>query len=367
MEDVSSLFNMGSDFSDIDKCMSLEEFKSDIVNNLKPILSEVFSNCVPKQQIQMHHDRISIACPYCGDSTKNFYAKRGNFILGGKHAGFYKCHNCSIYMRIDNFFKDFKVSLKLDAINYLSSVANKYDRTSMEKYDMSYLLDMGSIEKYAIDREDFKKWFGLIEVKQSTILSWLNDRLQFKYEKFLFDPLHNKLEILNLTPNGKIIGTQKRLFGGVNRFESYKLSKLYDAMRIPMDKNEDWEYLDTLSMLFNVCLVDFSKEVTVFEGPMDSFLFKNSIANTGANKIMPIDVPMRYWYDYDVTGIKKSIEYLGKGEKVFLWTKFLNEYELPVRNKWDLNYFIIYARDNKVKIPNFNKYFSNDQLDIIDI
>jgi hypothetical protein len=235
------------------------------------------------------------------------------------------------------------------------------------KYDMSYLLDMDSIEKFAIDREEFKIHFEYKEVTECTIISWLNNRLQFNYGKYLMDVKNNKLIILNLTKGGKILGIQKRLFAGTNKFETFKLKKLYEIMAKPINEEDNWDYLDTLSMLFNICLIDFNKPVIIFEGPMDSFLCNNSIANTGANKTMPIDIPVKYWYDYDKTGVKKSIEYIEKSQPVFLWSKFIQDYELPNRPKWDFNDFVIYAKDHGIKIPNFNKYFSNDPLDILDI
>jgi len=366
--DASALFNNSfSDLNDIDKSISTSEFKSTILTNVEPILQKLFVNCMPKQYARSYHDRVSIACPYCGDSTKNFSAKRGNFILSGKHIGHYKCHNCGIFKRIDNFFKDFDVTLNLDVINYLSNAVNDYELNQNVKYDMSYLLDMESIEKYAIDREEFKSFFGYKEVTECTILSWLNNRLQFSYKKYLYDIKENKLIILNLTKEGKILGIQKRLFSGLSKFETFKLKKLYEIMNKPINEEDNWDYLDTLSMLFNICLVDFNKQIIIFEGPMDSFLCNNSIANTGANKTMPIDIPVKYWYDYDKTGIKKSIEYIEKGQPVFLWSRFIQDYNLPYRTKWDFNDFVIYARDHNIKIPNFNKYFSNDPFDILDI
>ncbi len=39
------------------------------------------------------------------------------------------------------------------------------------KYDMSVFLDMDAIDKYAIDRQEFLKYFGLTEVKESPVWS----------------------------------------------------------------------------------------------------------------------------------------------------------------------------------------------------
>lgn len=363
--DASTLFTLS--LFDIDKSISTSEFKDILIKKTQPIVEKEFANNREKQKIRSYHDRIAIACPYCGDSAKNFHAKRGNLILAGKHIGYYKCHNCGIFKKIENFFKDFNVTMDLEVINYLSSVVHDYEHNQHIKYDMLNLLNLDSLEKYAIDREEFKSFFGYKEVTECTILSWLNNRMQYDYKKFLMDVNENKLIILNLTKNGKIVGIQKRLFAGANKFETYKLKKILEIMKKPIDENDDWEYIDTMSTLFNICFVDFNRPITVLEGPMDSFLLKNSIANTGANKMLPLDIEVRYWYDYDETGIKKSIEYIQKNKQVFLWSKLIQEYELPNRKKWDLNDFIIYAKVHQIKIPNFSKYYSSDPLDILDI
>lgn len=358
----SSLFNT------FDKSISSSEYRERLVNLLQPILNERFSNEPPKTKIYTHIDRISFACPYCGDSMQNSYKKRGNFILSGKFKNHFKCHNCGQFKRIDNFFSDFNKELKLDTINYMMEHLGDFTTSYNAKYDMSALLDMDYLDKYAIDRQELKNTFNLIEVKNSPIWPWLTNRYQFKEDKFLYNKNKNYLLILNLTQSGKILGVQKRIFKNNNRFETYKLSKLYELMKKSMGVDDNKKnYLDALSMIFNICLIDFSKNITLFEGPMDSFLYKNSIANTGANKEMPIELPVQYLYDYDKTGREKSLIHLNKNQKVFLWEKFINDFNLPYRNKWDWNDVIIWFKKNKLKLPFMDNYFSDDPLDAIDI
>ena len=98
-----------------------------------------------------------------------------------------------------------------------------------------------------------------------------------------------------------------------------------------------------------------------------SFLFKNSIANTGANKELPIDINVNYFYDYDKTGIKKSIEKINNNKNVFLWSKLLKDINAPYRNKWDLNDLMIWSKHNNIKLPLLQHYFSTNPMDIIDI
>ena len=358
----SSLFNA------IDSKLSTVEFKESLINLLQPILLERFPNSLQKQKIQPHHDRVACACPYCGDSMKLAHAKRGNFILIGKHTGFYKCHNCGEFKRIDKFFEDYNVILKLDAINYLVDNLGNFNTDNNSKYDMSIFLDMEKLDKYAIDREEFKKYFGLVEVKGTPIWSWLTNRIQYNESKFLYHSSKNYLIILNLTKSGKIIGAQRRLFKGANRFLTYKLSKLHESMGKKLNIEESKiNYIDDISTIFNICLLNFNLPISLFEGPMDAFLFKNSIANAGANKTLPIDIPIRYFYDYDATGIKRSLEHINQNEEVFLWTKLINDLELPERKKWDLNDLYVYTKQNNITIPILTNYFSSDPLDALDI
>ena len=356
-------------YDSLDKQMSNEEYKSYLITLLQPVLDQRFPNNPGKRKIEPpRRDRITFACPYCGDSQKSDYKRRGNFILEGKHSGYYKCHNCGVFKRINNFFKDYNVDLNLEAINYLSDHTGDFNQYSSAKYDMSILLDMEQLDSYAIDRQELLRHFGLVEIKDSPVRSWLINRLQFKHEKFLYSSSKNYVLILNLTQSGKILGAQKRNFKGSARFETYRLSKLYEAMEKPLIINDEQkEYLDTLSMIFNICLIDFSKPITLFEGPMDSFLFRNSIANTGANKELPIDIPVRYFYDNDETGRTKAMEHISKGHEVFLWDKFMKVFKLPYRHKWDWNDALQWADKENIKFPFIDNYFSGDPLDAIDI
>jgi len=230
---------------------------------------------------------------------------------------------------------------------------------------MSIFLDMDAIDKYAIDRQEFLKYFGLTEVKESPVWSWLKHRLQYDHNKFLYNPSKNYLVILNLTPASKILGVQIRNFKGENKYLTYKLSKIYELMK--RDPKIIPDQIDSISQIFNICLINYSKPITLFEGPLDSFLLRNSIASTGIHKDMPFEMPLRYLNDDDKDGRNKSIEEINNGEEVFLWTKFKQDYQLPYRDKWDLNDALMYLRDHNVKAPNFNEYFSDDELDIIDI
>jgi transcription elongation factor Elf1 len=350
---------------DLDSTITSEEYVTTLVELLQPILENRFPQNKGKQKIRVYKDRINFACPVCGDSMKSDYKKRGNFILKGKYIHFFKCHNCGIALKIDNFFKNYNISLNLSVINYISSQIQDFSTQSNAKYDMSLFLDMESIDKYAIDRQELLRYFGLIEVKDSPVWPWLKNRLQYDQSKFMYNANKNYLVILNLTPSGKIIGLQKRMFKGDNKYMTYKLAKLYELMN--KDPKIVPDELDMISQLFNICLISYNKPIVLLEGPLDSFLIKNSIANSGANKSFPLDLRLMYLYDKDETGIKKSIEHINDDDEVFLWDKFLRDVGAPYRKKWDISDIFIWAKENNLKLPNILNYFSKDPLDIVDI
>ena len=366
MEKLLKEMNLDSSLSlDIDRAVSREEYISSVISLLQPILDQRFDNPA-KRKIRPYKDRISFACPYCGDSMKNNSAKRGNIILDGKFKNHYKCFNCDEFKRIDHFFRDWKVTLKLDVINYIASTITDFSVTSNSKYDASLLLDVDTIEMYAIDRSELISKFGLIEANETSIWSWLTKRLQYDAKKFLWSP-RGFLLILNNTPTGKVIGAQMRLFNVDHnqQYKTYKLSKLYELLK--KDATEIPEEIDDISTLFGLFTIDFNLPIVLFEGPFDAFLYRNSIANCGANKQFPIDIPIRYFYDYDTTGTQKAIEAINDRKQVFLWSKFINETGLPYRKKWDLNDVLIYLKDQNIKCPRLERYFSDDPLDIIDL
>jgi len=349
----------------LDRSLSPEEYKGHILHNLESLLRQRFSNNPGKQKIHPHTDRVTFSCPYCGDSMQNDYKKRGNIILKGKFAGFYKCFNCGVFKPVTAFLKDYSIDAELELVNYLSSTKVDFKRPSYGSYDISVLVNAQSIEGYAIEREELKQKFNFVEVSGTPILSWLRGRLQFEEERFLYNYDKNFLVILNLTKGGRILGYQRRNFDKrLEKYNTYNIRKIYEEM----GKTEEIpDEIDVLSQIYRISEIDFSRKITLFEGPLDSFLFANSVANAGASKGFPIDIPIRYWYDDDTKGREKAIEKIEQGKEVFLWTKFRNDMGMPWRKKWDLNDVIIWLKENHRSKPIFDLYFSADSLDALDI
>ena len=347
--------------------ISKDEFVSLIVPKVKNILLRMFSDNPAKQKIKIYRDRISFAAPCCGDSAYDNFKKRGNIILEGKFKNLYKCFNCGTCMSLTNFLERYGESLSMPEINYITS--NKIDISTFHQAvgmdSVNYLYNVDEIEKYAINRDLFKKLLCLSECTENNSgHDYLVSRNQFDFKKFLYSESKDKLFVLNLTPNNNIIGLQVRRFNGSGpKYKTYNLQKLHemilnDNVSVPDDIN-------SISMLFNILLVDCTKMVTITEGPMDAFLLKNSIALCGAAKNIEFPFLHRYIFDCDKTGIKHSVDKLKEGHLVFMWDKFLSDSGLPKQKKWDINDVVLYAIKNNVSIPSIEGYFTDDGLDLV--
>lgn len=358
-----------SKFFDNNNIISIDDF----INNIKPIIEDILKERFPydkyRQNVKIHgKNRISFACPFCGDSHNDSHKKRGNIILSpGAYQYKYKCFNCDAYMNIDTFLKKYNKNISLNIIDFINQQKNSFIST---KKDLStnILFNIEEIENKCIEREYLKNKLNLIDVNKNNDGGiYLLKRCQYDFSKFLFDNKNKILYILNLTPNGKVLGLQTRPLIKKNnsKYKTYKLSNIYNLLLKENKEIED--SIDNLSMFFNILLVDYSNPIIIVEGPLDSFLIKNSIATCGAGKNIPLDLLFYYLYDSDKTGNKKAIEKLNENNYIFLWSKYKKDIGLPPKEKWDINDVVIYCSINKIKMPNIFNYFSNDKLDIIDL
>jgi hypothetical protein len=144
---------------------------------------------------------------------------------------------------------------------------------------------------------------------------------------------------------------------------TYKLSRIYEELGL--DYGEEVMALDEISTAFGILEMDITRPITVFEGPLDSFLYRNSLATCSSNIDSPIELStLRYFYDYDNAGREAALEKLNDGKSVFLWKKFLQEAGIdePVK-KMDLTDLLVLAKRKNIKIPKLSNYFSTDKYD----
>lgn len=345
---------------------------SRIEDLLGQALGKSFPGDINKQKIYRAGNRLNFSCPYCGDST-NYRKKRGNFYLDTLT---YKCYNggCGIFKDAFTLLKDFSLDLKIDQEeknDILSIVKDGKDkrRKVYGDVDISFFFDT-DFEKVVIPRQDFMQNFGLKEVHGSKIERYLAGRNQIPDEKFAWDEKNQRLYLFNLTRENQILGLQFRnmKYSGGAKYYTYKLSGIWDKMYRIKDSNflEEARKIDPVSSVFNIGKITFDRVITIFEGPMDSWLWKNSVALCSVENKFPFEIDnVQYWYDWDKAGRIKNAEMLSNGFAVFNWKKFLIEHDLPINKKWDLNDMVNHLRRNGIKVKRFDQYFTSDILDLV--
>jgi len=352
-------------------CMELTKTKQEeITIKVQRILDSNFTG--PKSSIKPFRDRLNFACPYCGDSHDP-YKKRGN--LYWKTLS-YHCYNsgCSKkHANLVDFLKDNgqSVSNKEDLIFFLDYIRSHQVIVATKDY---LELDIfQSLREYSIPLNIIKEKFKLKSVDESfKIEKYLKGRfMHHRLHHFMYDEKEEQLYIFNLTPDlQSTYGWQIRNFKpSREKYISYNIEKINDiVLNKKIEEPEDTIIrMNTLSIYFNISLVDFTKPVTIFEGPIDSFLCKNSIAISGVDKPTEMfdEIPtVRYFFDNDIAGRKAMEAKLKKRKSVFMWNKIVRDFKVQEKVK-DFNDLIKYSWKRKNDAArNFDKYFTNNPLDI---
>jgi hypothetical protein len=204
----------------------------------------------------------------------------------------------------------------------------------------------------------------------------------------MYSPKDKRIVVLNVAPNDKVIGFQTRSIDkrSNSRYLTYDLEKMYqEIQREIVLTDEELIGVKKLSTLFGVMTVDFEREVTMFEGPIDAMFMQNSIglATAGRSTLEFDEIPtIRYMFDNDTTGKKKMMEKIRRGKQIFTWEKFFKDTKIDQdwedflqklnkdeRDKYpkqigDLNDLVIASWLTKNKcLAQIQKYFTNSRLD----
>ena len=280
--------------------------------------------------------------------------------------------------------------LKLDMLEYVSAVMDKmrFDEEEFISTSLDKLLNLDDLINYFNTNEKSQITnFRPVE-KGSKVYKYLTNRKIFNHDNiyegtFWYTNSWYEPVMINLnTISGKIIGLQTRNLKSRDsrRFKVYKFSELWDLLNPnnPLDSIEMIGY-NKLSYLYGIMNVDWSKPITVFEGYLDTKFFPNSIGCVGTNTDLTLllsqDANIRFFYDYDETGIKKAKKMLANGHSVFLWDKLFQDwsrtransnlaYRKLVSEIVDLNNVALIVK-SPYKTLNLEKYFSFDEFDLL--
>jgi hypothetical protein len=329
---------------------------------VQKILNKSFS-AQPRKKIIPYVDRLNICCPYCGDSHKNPYKKRGNLYLNKL---IYVCFNCDKKTGFDKFLVDFNEQLdpdkKLELINFLSDRVSFSDYSD-NIYDLKFddLISLKDLEKFFnIGRNhqihDFKPVDKSGGIYKYLLKRGITDDKQVNIYQAKFSKGDEKYEpiICFLNRKGdKVLGLQIRnLKEGKRRFFNiYNWETLYkwvngDDVQVSLEKSV---IFNKLSYFFNILNVDLEDRITVFEGYIDSIFYPNSIGAVGVNTdftFLEKNLDIQYFFDNDSSGHIKSAEKIKAGFSVFLWKKlFLS----IVENKKSKDPFDLWNKISSVK------------------
>lgn len=351
---------------------STSKLTDDLKDRIKSTLKEIAvqEHSAPnKQMLKDMPGRIVLACPYCGDSHTDDTKKRGNLYWDTLQ---YHCYNCGHHTNIHTMAKDFQVRMgqSQDTFNVID-----YIQSNKMKVKQSDALQHGILKKLndiAITVDEFKKFARAEEIQPGDWIWFkLKERLLHnRAEEFLYSPKTYKLWILNFGANGNIIGVQSRRMKGYGqRYLTYDIGKLYEEMKKEHGlTEEELARVNKASTLFGIMQLNFQRDVTIFEGPLDAKFMSNSLAlATAGRSTEEFDemATVRYMFDNDKTGKKKMIEKLKKGRSVFMWQKFLQDFKLDKYDIKDLNDLMLKCYELKNDAhKKINDYFTSSQLDL---
>ena len=368
--------------------------KSYIVDITQQILNKEHKYSI-QRKIYDYNNRINFACPYCGDSSTDKHKKRGNIYFDKL---MFVCFNCGKKVTFDKMCKDFTIQLdpgkKLEMIEFLSQsiTFTDYENDFMDT-EFDKLINMEDLDRVFNDGSTCITDFRRIE-EDGIIFNYLKSRAisgklteNIYQGKFWSNADRYEPVIILLNRRGsKVLGVQIRnLKDGRKRlFKIYNFETLYKWVTgkeeiDDIDINQLVIY-NKLSYYFNILNIDFEKPITIFEGYLDSIFMPNSIGVVGTNTDVHFleqnNLPIRYCYDNDDAGYKKSNQKIENNYPVFLWMKL---FDSIVKNKktddpYKLMYRISKVKDlnklaelvfNPYKKLNLEEYFSKDIYDSI--
>jgi len=313
--------------------------KEFLVTSIQSILDKVHTNPEKRKINYKKIDRISFACPICGDSSKDSHQKRGHLFLNNLY---YKCYNEDCRSTFTKLCKDYNVhidpNMKMEIINYIDTQFNLYHKADNDWFISNFdkLISMDDLENWFKSGKGPLKNFKKVEFGSSVYFYLLNRGIpKDLIENNFYEGLKIKGKwaepyVLFINKIGdKIIGMQERnIESTFRRFTIWSFKDLYDSIyETDLDIIESISY-NKLSYLYNILNINFEKTITIFEGYIDSIFMPNSVGAVGINTDFGIftenELDVRFFFDNDNIGKRKSDKWLKKGFNVFLWEKYIN-------------------------------------------
>lgn len=367
---------------------------------IKSLIQDILNkshNFNEKRRIVERKNEIVFACPICSDSGRN----GGNNNIKRAHVYFnsmyMKCYNeesCSrsFTKLLKTFNVDMDLDKKLELYTYLDNNITYHNTEEVQFDKLDKLFNIKDLMDFYSDKK-FRHITNLKPLQKGSVVyeHVVNVRkIPNTYDIYegvyhYTDKWKQPVMVFMNKVKDKVVSMQVRnlLEGEKRLFKIYDFSKIYFEIN-PEGELDDQEKIsyDKLSHFFNIFKVDFGSSVNMFEGYVDSLFLRNSIGMIGVNTDLSFllkedGLELRFIFDADKAGFKKSREMIEKKYKVFLWNKFFLDFIKDYKGKLpkdklveslkrikDFNKLQLKFRKPIEQIFDFNKYFSNDELDI---
>jgi len=376
------------------------------MNNENPILDKEYIKSLiqailnkqhgsgQKRFIREYNDKFNFACPICGDSQKSDGKKRGNLYFKNMMYICYNDDSCSrsFTKLLNTFGIQMDLDKKLELYDYLDKNIQVSHKDEVMLTSLDKLFSLEELIKFY--SKDYTR--GLTNLRPlepgSIVDKHVRNTRRIYNTRDIYEGVYNfsltwkqpVMVFLNRMGD-KVISMQVRnlLEGDKRYFKIFDFTYIYDMMypENDLDEQERLSY-SKLSHFFNVFNIDFSSKVNVFEGYADSLFLPNSIGQIGVNTDITFllneeGIDLRFIYDNDKAGFKKTEKMLADGNTVFLWNKFFldmlrkhkgNKQEMAKllsENIKDFNKLSIKMRKPIYNLFDWDQYFSNDIMDKI--
>lgn len=369
------------------------------ISDAKAVIQSILDNTFREREKRVIKKRVSyfsFACPVCGDSKKNMSAKRGTLYF---NTLLYRCFNCGHRSNLLSVAKQSGINIDIDTkLGMVDYVDEAFSRVQFQKdefmnSDLDKILDIKDVEEFfnTSDRSPFSSFRPV--TKGSAAWRYLVHERQIFNHDCIYEATHWMTDswsepviiFMNMSSSGKVLGLQSRNMEKDKRrrrFRIFSFSEIYDLLNPdnPLDELEEIGY-NKLSYLFNIMNIDFTKPITIFEGFLDTKFFPNSIGMVGKETdpslLYDKELDLRFFFDYDQTGITKAVQYIDDGFPVFLWEKLFDTWASKLNDSSKMGRLlrkrIVDLNDIAKKLKNpYNKlkldsFFSKDRFDKIHI
>src|SRR6056300_1392926 len=260
---------------------------------------------------------FNFRCPHCGDSKKSKTKARAYFYRV-KNDMFFKCHNCGQGQSLANFIQTF------DPKMYEQYLLERYKKSAPAtpkpefefepvKFKDMTILDklkkISDLEKdhparlYCVNRKIRETYFDILYLTDK-FMTLVN---KVKPNTYKITKDHPRLIIPFYDTTGKFFAFQGRAFG--------KEQPKYLTVKLDESKQK----------IYGLERINFTKEIKIVEGPIDSLFIDNCLAAAGADLFLNNKISnekITYIFDNEPRNkeiIKRMYNVIEKDYNIVIW------------------------------------------------